>query len=44
MDQGRESAAHFASEAEARVCADGLRARPEVQNIQLLDDDGEPLI
>jgi len=30
------------TEAEARRCADGLRTRG-VQDLQLLDNDGEPL-
>ena len=41
-DDGRECVARFTTEAEARRCAEGLRTRPGVQHIQLVDDD-EPL-
>jgi hypothetical protein len=41
LDDGRERVAHFTSEAEARRCAEGLRARG-VQDLTLVDDDGEP--
>ena len=42
-DDGRECVAHFSTEAEARQCADGLRHRGGIQDLQLTDNDGEPL-
>jgi hypothetical protein len=42
-DNGRECVARFKTEDEARRCADGLRLRDGIQNVQLLDADGIPL-
>ena len=41
-EDGRECAARFRTKDEAMVCVEGLRTRG-VQDVQLLDDDGEPL-
>jgi hypothetical protein len=40
---GRDCAADFALEAEARRCAEILRSREGVRGVMLLDADGEPL-
>ena len=37
---GRECVARFKTDAEAQACAEGLHG---VQDVHLLDDDGEPL-
>ena len=42
-DGGRECVASFTTETEAQRCAEELRARPGVQDVQLIDNDGEPL-
>ena len=42
-DDGRECVARFPTEAEAQSCAEGLRTRQGVQDLQLLDNDGEPI-
>jgi hypothetical protein len=41
-DNGRECVARFRTEAEAVLCAQALRPRDGIQNVQLLHDDGEP--
>jgi hypothetical protein len=39
-EEGRECAARFQTEAEARQCAALLGSRQEVLDVQLLDEDG----